>query len=493
MIKYNAKDKKDITRYANGLVGLSFKQIIINYNKAHQFSDSCDTNKKHKGQLGHIVEKYYFEYNINSSPHPDFQEAKLELKTAGLIKDSKNILNAKERLVISMIPHDKPIAADIENSELFEKLQAFLLVMYLYEGKNINKLDYKIKYVELVEMLSDEFKNDYEIISEDYKQIARMIINGNAHMLSEGLTRYLGACTKGQNKKSSLKPQYYNKKVPAQRRAFSLKKGYINYVIQKFIYGEEFVSKTYGKIVKNKNELLKNKLEDIVIERIKKYYGWNVNALCEKFNLINKDSKHINSQIIYRILGIKSDMAEEFAKADIVVKTIRIGVRGNIRESMSFPTINLCDLAVQDYRQSPFYYYLSEHKFLFIIFKENEKGDYILSGAMFWNMPYNDLEYIAKKEYEIYKEHIKSGVKFKLANGIVKNDLPKKKDTKIIHLRPHSSRSFYVIDGLEIGNGKLSDSDLLPDGNRMTKQCFFLNNSYVKEQIKDILEENIEE
>ncbi|WP_416738267.1 Sau3AI family type II restriction endonuclease [Mycoplasma sp. 005V] len=493
MIKYNKNDKNDITRYAKELVGLSFKEIIINYNKRNGYHDYVIEDDNHKGQLGHILEKYYFEYKINNDSSPDFESAELELKTTGLIKDSKNILKAKERLVISMIPYDKPISPNIENSELFNKLKAMLLVMYLYEGKNINKLDYRIKYVQLIELLNEEFKNDYLIIKDDYSFIANMIISGNAHKLSESLTTYLGACTKGKDKKSSLRPQYYNKTVPAQKRAFSLKQGYINYVIQKFIYGSEYVSEKYEKIIKNKSELKTHTFNNIVLEKLEKFYGWSVEDLCSKFNLEKNNVKNINNLIVNNILGIKSNMAEEFVKADVVVKTIRLDKNKEIRESMSFPTIKFKEFTETSYKNSFIYQYFSEKKFLFVIFQQKDNGEYYLKSAMFWNMPYNDLELEMKKEYEFYRRHINSGVKFKIENGIVKNSLPKKVDTRIIHLRPHSAKSYYIIDGKAIGNGKISDSDILPNGNWMTKQCFFLNNSYVKEQIKIAFIKNAEE
>ena len=74
-------------------------------------------------------------------------------------------------------------------------------------------------------------------------------------------------------------------------------------------------------------------------------------------------------------------------------------------------------------------------------------------------------------------------------NGIIiKNNLPKASKTKILHVRPHTSKSFYLIDDKQYGSGTLSgNSDLLPNGNRMTKQCFWLNKSYILEQIIELI------
>ena len=48
--------------------------------------------------------------------------------------------------------------------------------------------------------------------------------------------------------------------------------------------------------------------------------------------------------LAYRMLGIKGNHAEEFEKANIVVKTIRIGKNNKIKESMSFPTFKFKEL-----------------------------------------------------------------------------------------------------------------------------------------------------
>jgi putative type II restriction endonuclease len=95
-------------------------------------------------------------------------------------------------------------------------------------------------------------------------------------------------------------------------------------------------------------------------------------------------------------------------------------------------------------------------------------------------------------EWNLYRNKFENGVNFKIEKQndgkiIVKNDLPKKSKTKIFHLRPHASKSKYVIGGQEYGNGNNGDTDELPNGDKMTKQCFWLNNDYIIKIIKDII------
>ena len=51
------------------------------------------------------------------------------------------------------------------------------------------------------------------------------------------------------------------------------------------------------------------------------------------------------------------------------------------------------------------------------------------------------------------------------------NDLPKRAESPVAHVRPHGKDA--------------SDKLPLSDGRMMTKQCFWLNNTYIAEQIKE--------
>jgi len=109
-----------------------------------------------------------------------------------------------------------------------------------------------------------------------------------------------------------------------------------------------------------------------------------------------------------------------------------------------------------------------------------------------WNMPYTDLNVTVRDGWLQVKQTLKNGVKLSKVtqkNGIIiKNNLPNKRDNPIIHVRPHTQKTYYVFEnGSVFGNGKLSDSDELPDGRRMTKQSFWLNNTYLVSQLKEIL------
>ena len=193
------------------------------------------------------------------------------------------------------------------------------------------------------------------------------------------------------------------------------------------------------------------------------------------------------------MLGVKTDNIEEFEKANIKIKTIRVEKNGRVKESMSFPTIKINEMIKENFENSYIFNYFSETKFLFVIFKKNNKDKYELKGSKIWNMPMSELENEGKIDWELYKKKFIEGINFQIkldknSKKIVKNDLPKKENTKVLHLRPRANKSKHIINGIEYGNGTIKDTDLLPNGDMIVKQCFWLNNSYIEKIIKDIIE-----
>ena len=133
-----------------------------------------------------------------------------------------------------MIPYDRPIDIDFDSSHLWQKCKKILLVYY-HRDKTINKYDQKIEYVRLF----TPPKEDLKIIRDDYEKIVSYIRSGRADELSEGLTTYLGAATKGSTEARSWVDQYYphveddgtvtHRK--AKKRAISFKRQYMDYVL----------------------------------------------------------------------------------------------------------------------------------------------------------------------------------------------------------------------------------------------------------------------
>ena len=68
--------------------------------------------------------------------------------------------------------------------------------------------------------------------------------------------------------------------------------------------------------------------------------------------------------LIYRMLGIKNNSAEEFVKAGISVRVARADENGAIKESMSFAPFKFKRIAEESWDESDFHVKLESSRFL---------------------------------------------------------------------------------------------------------------------------------
>lgn len=475
-VRYDRTDAKSIEGYAKQLIGKTFLDVLNDAELSQELYSACIEkygNPNRKGGLGNFLEEIYFGYKANSDSRADFHETGVELKVSPYEIRKNKEYRVGERLVLTMIDYNNPVEADIFKAHLWEKVQQLLLIYYLRDRAVENNLEYRIDYTSLFSP-SDA---DLKIIKQDYQVIISKIMAGNAHDLSESDTIYLAACTKGSTALKSTVSQYYNASVLAKKRAFSFKPSYMNTVLKNMI-----TQATEESIITNQEQLIEDTFEGIVIKKLQAYYGKSDKQLCDLFNRVYNNNKAQWIDLAYRMLGIKSNKAEEFTKANIVVKSIRIEEDGTMNENISFPAFNFKELIQEEWEDSSVYTYFEETKFLFVIYKK-QNGKYIFSDARFWNMPMADLEGDVRLCWEQTVDKVKNGVLFRKSGSRIFNDLPSSKENRIMHIRPHAQKSAYLLkDGTEIGNIE-RDANELPDGQWMTHQCFWLNNSYILAQL----------
>jgi DNA mismatch repair protein MutH len=456
-LPYNRKDKSSVIEYTKRLIGKTLRQLCEDEISRHQFGG--------KGNFGQLLEKYYFLYENNSKPEADFKEIGLELKSSPLKQLKSNGFRSKERLVLNIINYNELINQEFYTSEFWSKNKGLLLVFYLHELE-VSSIDYIIKIV-------GEWQyppTDLEVIKKDWEIIKAKVDQGKAHELSEGDTFYLGACTKGANAQSTRSQPFSAE--PAKQRAFSLKQGYVNHIIASISndnYGK------YGKLISSLIPKQSLTIEEVVISKFKPFYGYTIKQLIDKFDLgINSKAKSFYSMLTNSILGIELDKkVEEFEKADIQVKTIRLKENNLPKEDISFPAFKFEDVAFEDWDDSDFKECL-ERKFLFVFFQfENENLK--LRKVKFWNMPYSDI-LEAKKVWEKTKNILLNGLIVNEIKGKMrKTNFPGKTFNHVAHVRPHAINRDDTFQ-LPVRDKKTGATDY-------TKQSFWLNNSYVRDNI----------
>lgn len=453
-LPYDKFSATSIYEYSKGLLGKTLREFIY----------EGYVTKAGKGGIGQMVENLYFFLDTNNNPEADFSSAGMELKCTPLKLGKNNEYLIKERLVCGMINYCDVIKEDFEHSHFYLKCQLMLLMFYLYR-KGHDNLDLEFIFSVLWKLP----EKDLLIIRQDYEIIIDKIRRGEAHLLSEGDTMYLGACRKGQKGDSLMTQPYSNEGAP--RRAFSLKMAYMRTVLQYVVASKE---KAVTNFTLHKEQLVSEKdlatqtFDDILLRRFKPYISKEYHIIANELGVdISNNPKNKYAMIANSVAsnGKYSNInrSEEFLKAGLTMKTIRIEYNGAIKEAMSFENIDYIEIAECDNWFESRLYELFSSRFIFVVYREQHEGseDYALDDVFFWTMPQADLSLA-----ENYWEHIRTNV---INEQISQEYWWKAKDKKKFHVRPKAQKP----------------TDLAPThtGGQAKKFCYWFNNDYVREII----------
>lgn len=427
---------------------------------------------KTKGMVGHIIEESLYHYPINSESEADFPHLGIELKSTAVRINKNKTLSAKERLVLNIINYMEEAKSTFYDSSFWKKNKTLLLIFYLWIP------DIEIdKYKILKSMLYNYPEEDLEIIKQDWQIIHQKIVDGKAHEISEADTLYLGACTKGASA-SSIREQP-NSNILAKQRAYSLKQSYMTSLVRQYFHHDELI------VISDSYSLKKRSFEEILHEKFSAYFGMTFEEISTALGLtINQSFKAKTQQLASGILGIKGvhlNNIAEFQKANIQLKTIRLEPNGLPKEHMSFEQVNFEKWLEEDFEDSQLFTKFEETKFLFVVFEyketlnQNPSRQLYFKKIKLWNMPMSTI----KKEvfdlwYEV-KQILIEGVKL-VDNSTprrkkISNNLPGQNFNEVVHLRPKAT------DG--------NDQVMLPDGQKITKQAYWLDRRYISNIINN--------
>lgn len=465
--QYDRKDRNSIFDYSKLLVNHSLRDFVPDAD------ERCG-----KGGLGQLVEELFFGYEVNSNAEADFAVAGIELKCMPLKLTKQEELSIKERLVCGMINYKEDWNKSFEESHFYKKCLVMLLLFYLHQG-GVPRLDLKFLFAVLWQLP----EKDLLIMKHDYELIINKIKNGLAHTLSEGDTMYLAACRKGQ-KGDSLMEQH-GSRIGAPRRAWSLKIAYMRIVLEEIKNNHEegvytnIVLKPYEaseQLVMTK-DLQSHTFDEIILKRFVPYMHKDYEEFCRLLGCDAVASKQKYFIMANAIVGEQKvsnvNRAEEFIKAGLTMKTIRVQKNGGIKESMSFENIEYQEVYDCNEWYDSRLYELYSSRFLFVVFKEtdgeitlsdgNKESRYVLDDVFFWTMPQADLD-VAKE----YWENIRQCV---INNTISPDYFWKTSDKKYFHVRPKGKDS--------------ADLAVNPNGGFVKKYCYWFNSEYVKNIINN--------
>lgn len=463
MLDYDNTCAESIVEYAKKLKGKSLLEACGETIKDHGY--------RGKGNFGQLLEKYYFRFEPNSDAEADFYEAGIELKSSPLKQLKNKEYRAKERLVLNIINYLDIHEEEFEDSTFYQKNKHLLLVLYLHE-KGVDVID-------LIIHLVDEWKfpeTDLQIIRHDWETIVNKIRQGKAHELSEGDTFYLGAATKGSTAESSMRKQPFSKKK-ARQRAFSFKQSYLNHIISTIAKDEK---KVYGKIIKHPEILEKTSIEEYIVSLFEPYYNLSPQEIEDRIGVeLSKRPKNYLANLTNLIFGLdvkeKLGNYEEFQKADIEIKTVKLLEDNMPSQHVSFRNFKFKEIVNTSWENSE--WYSTVNKKMFFVFYKVIDGATTLTKVKFWNMPNEDIKE-AEKVWRATKRLVKQG---KIIKGYSKdgeityNHLPKSTENRVSHVRPKG--------GSKNTTYKLPVTDLFSGDKEFTRQCFWFNKKYVRDEI----------
>ncbi len=469
---FDRSDPMSIYNYSRHLIGQSLHTLLGD--------NIVNLRRKGKGGLGQMVEELFFKYDVNSNRDADFADAHVELKCTPLLKSDKENYRIKERLVCTMIDYFEIVNTTFEDSHLLAKCRLMLLLFYLHvSGSEI--YDYEFLF-RVLWQLPDK---DIQLIKQDYDTIADKVRKGEAHLLSEGDTLYLGACRKGQ-KGDKPQPQP-NSDIKANKRAFSLKPAYMRYILSHVVnngtnHFTNFTSKSSPTFELVTDQELKNRtFEEIIESRFQPFIGQNYVQICDALGIepYQAKSKYANiaALISSNLQSKKINQSDEFTKSGIIMKTVRLQPNGMPKESMSFKNIDYKEVLENDEWIDSELYEVFTNRFMFVVFKPVEgetisiynrqtknfvtEPAYILDSIFFWTMPPNDLQ-VAHNYWLNIREAV-------LENKIEAQSFWNIGGHQQFHVRPKARNK--------------NDKAVNPNGGLCDKFCYWFNAEYVKEII----------
>ena len=423
MNDYDKTSQKSILEFAEKLRNKTLLEAVSSKFKKELVKEMInETEKGNKGNFGSLIEDYYFELDKSerNKARPDFHEAKLELKTAGLKPDKKGgFKKFQGRLSLSSINFNKIIDESFDSSSFYYKNKNILIIFYIHD-ENLPVIEYKIGFIGIFTLKG----NDKQTIKNDWEFIKEAVLAGEAHKLGaqhNWNTQNLEASTSGGKAESNYIKQP-NSKTEAKKRRFAYKLRFWEMVIEQIINKDASVQ-----TIDNWNE---------IYNIFKPFIGKEIDEICRALNYELGEGKNKFANLTKKIITEKGDenlsrdlmvsINSNNAKKDgIVFRTIRINDKNIIPQHISLPAFSDKNIENSNWEESEFFSYLNK-PFIFVIFKEINNN----------NLVFHDIKYYLMTDIDILKA---KKIWFDTKSKIIENriDFIKISDKQDFHVRPH--------------------------------------------------------
>lgn len=431
----------------------------------YDLNGDTELRENDKGAIGNVIQSFGFGIKENNDAAPDFTAAGVELKIIPLYTRTNGHVDIKERTKICSIDYQKLIKEEWETSKVKSKISKMLFIFYEYnkhKPKSSKILQYYLFDLNTQTAEETQFRKDWE-------KAKAMVKEGLAHELSESLFTYLATTTSGSGGKGSIVSQPVKDISPtAKKRSFSFKPSYTR-VIWKELKGTKFDS-LYESPVYNKAQ----GPEQILLDSLHKFQGKSIEWVAKKEGLVLGSSKDFTAKLIRSALGFKGKFKpiREIEQAGITLKILPVRDE-DLRpfEAISFPFQPFKEVIDEEsFFESDLHQRIRKLLIVPVIATSRKCSTYDkIIGKAFIYILSNDEIAIVKKEWELYKQIISSGLSIRLSHGRRITNLPKESETKIIHMRPHGANGMDFDESYRLLN--------------IVKHSFWINKSFLQEKL----------
>lgn len=199
--------------------------------------------------------------------------------------------------------------------------------------------------------------------------------------------------------------------------------------------------------------------EDLILASLSSYKRKNINSIASMIGYPKKVTSRTVWCLSRRILKLIPQFNEYEQNESLQVRSVILSFSGRLKESMSFASFDYNDILEESWVDSSFNNQIKS-RFLFMRYQTLGDGTVVFDGAKFWSMPVLDLE-----EAHIVWQNTVNQIRIGSAHA-----LPTIKDSSVAHVRPRATNA--------------ADRIKAPNGTLLTKKCFWLNSSYIANQIR---------
>lgn len=373
----------ELLEYTKQIRGKTFKEFDVNH--------ILTSDSKDKGNLGKVIETGFYKYPNNNKAEADFANLGVELKVSGYVKNKNETISAKERLVLGKIDYNNIVHEEFNFSHLLFKSKKILIIWYEYDREKEYK-DFVITDFQLYDMTGDSL-----IIKNDFELIKQKVLDGKAHLLSEGDTSYLGACTKGATGKDRT-TQPFSTEL-AMPRAYSLKNSYMTGILRS------------AHLILDVDNVEYKTIEEYVFAQIQKFIGKKQLDIFEQVTskkITGKTPKQLNKMISDELIGKDEELPKKnplFQKVNYIIKNLPVNEVGYPIERMSFRNLIISEFK-DDWEDSFWKNYFEEVTLIVICYrgdKGSKNGERTLEGVKQITFNENDVELFGKTYNQVKK------------------------------------------------------------------------------------------